>query len=131
MLDINGSSAGAIEQSFATVSGKSYRVELFYSNNPNPASAEPSYSASVSMLGGSQLFLALLTHAGATETEMNWQRFARAFIADSSTTVLRLQSSQAGFNGIYFDSVSVIPEPNSLFLIGVALCCFPIRRFGR
>jgi hypothetical protein len=112
MIDINGSSAGAIEQSFATVPGHRYRLEFFYSNNPNPAFALPSYSASISLLGTSQLLGAQVIHAGATELDMNWLRFARSFIADSTTTRLVLSSDQGGFNGIYFDTVSVIPEPS-------------------
>lgn len=117
MIDINGSSAGAVEQTFATVPGYNYRLELYYSNNPNPASALPSYSASIRVLGATQLLHALVFHAGATELNMNWSRFAQSFTADSATTTLKLSSNQGGFNGIYFDSVSVIPEPSSIALI--------------
>ncbi|WP_428308464.1 DUF642 domain-containing protein [Lacipirellula sp.] len=111
MIDINGSSSGRVEQSFATVPGNTYRLALFYSNNPNPAFALPIYSASVSVVGTTQLLNALVAHAGATELQMNWMRFANSFTADSTTTKLVLSSAHGGFNGIYFDSVSVIPEP--------------------
>jgi hypothetical protein len=134
MIDINGSSAGAIEQSFATVPGNRYRLELFYSNNPNPASALPSYSASVSLVGTTQLLNALVTHAGATEFDMNWLPFARSFTADSTMTRLVLSSGQGGYNGIYFDAVSVIPEPSHVAMlasIGMASTFWFSRRLRR
>lgn len=134
MIDINGSRAGTIQQSFNTVPGKNYRLELFYSNNPNPAFALPSYSASIGLVGTTQLLSALVTHAGATELEMNWQRFAHSFTADSVTTTLVLSSAQGGFNGIYFDTVSVIPEPVTMGMLaplGIAFACRSSRRLGR
>lgn len=111
MIDMNGSRAGAIEQSFSTIPGNRYRLEAFYSNNPNPASAEPNYTATVKLVGTAQLLNALVQHSGATELEMNWLRFTHAFVADSTTTKLILSSAQGGYNGVYFDSVSVVPEP--------------------
>lgn len=114
MIDVNGSRAGAIEQTFATVPGNRYQLEAFYSNNPNPASAEPSYAASVRVMGTAELLIALVTHSGATEEDMNWLRFAQEFVADSKTTTLILSGAQGGFNGIYFDTVSVIPEPTCI-----------------
>jgi hypothetical protein len=134
MIDINGSSAGSIEQSFATVPGNQYRIELFYSNNPNPAFALPSYSASISLLGTAQLLGSQVIHAGATEQDMNWLRFAHSFTADSTTTRLVLSSGQGGFNGIYFDTVSVIPEPSCLAIIapmGMGIIVWSSRRRRR
>ena len=134
MIDINGSSAGAIEQSFATVPGNYYRVELFYSNNPNPAFALPSYSASISLLGTAQLLDAQVIHAGASELDMNWSRYAHSFTADSTTTRLVLSSGQGGFNGIYFDTVSVIPEPSCAAMLapfGMAVIFWSSRRLRR
>lgn len=134
MIDINGSRAGTIEQSFPTLPGNRYLLEAFYSNNPNPASAQPSYAATVSLVGTVQLLNALLTHSGATELEMNWLRFSHAFVADSTSTKLVLSSAQGGFNGIYFDSVSVVPEPSQAALIvsaGGAIACLSSRRLRR
>ena len=37
MMEVNGSSAGTIQQTFPTLVGHSYTLALFYSNNPNPA----------------------------------------------------------------------------------------------
>ena len=119
MLDINGSSAGTISQSFPTVVGRTYVVQLFYSNNPNPSFASPSYSASVSVTGNGVLFSNTLVHAGATADNMNWQFFEQPFVANSTTSTLQLQSLQSGFNGVYFDSVTVVPEP------ATALVCLP------
>ena len=134
MIDINGSRAGTMQQSFNTVPGNKYRLELFYSNNPNPAFALPSYSASIRLVGTTQLLSALVNHAGATELEMNWQRFSHTFTADSVSTTLVLSSAQGGFNGIYFDTVSVIPEPATMLMlapIGIAFACLSSRRLCR
>lgn len=134
MIDINGSRAGTIEQSFPTVPGNRYRLEAFYSNNPNPASAQPSYSARIGLIGTTQLLNALVAHSGATEVDMNWLRFAHSFVADSPTTKLVLSSAQGGFNGIYFDSVSVIPEPTHAALLaslGGSVAMWASRRLRR
>jgi hypothetical protein len=121
LLDINGLSAGTIEQTFATTSGASYLLELYYSNNPNPSSGQPSYSASVSVIGSGTIFSQTLVHGGATVENMNWLRFARGFEANSATTTVRLQSSSSGFNGIFFDTVSVVPEPSAMSLLVVVI----------
>ncbi len=137
MIDINGSQAGALEQSFSTVPGRHYRLDVYYSNNPNSASAEPSYSARVAVIGVNQLVRATVTHAEATEFRMNWLLFTREFMADSTSTKLVLSSVQGGYNGVYFDSVSVvptsIPEPASVALIATAATCaaFASRRLRR
>ena len=131
LIDINGASAGTIQQTFATKPGNTYSVELYYSNNPNPAEARPSYSASVTAIGSGQLFQQTLVHAGATETEMNWLLFTRTFVANSATTTLRLQSSQSGFNGIYFDSVSVVPEPSAFAIAATSLFALSLNRRRR
>lgn len=122
MLDINGSSAGTIEQSFATVIGHTYTLQLFYSNNPNPSFAEPSYTADVSLRGASGFLLnQVLTHSGATPENMSYLPFTANFVADSSTTTLTLASLQTGFNGVYFDTVSVVPEPATIVLGALGL----------
>lgn len=130
MIDINGSGAGVIQQSFATVPGNRYQLELYYSNNPNPSFALPSYSASIQLSGVSQLMSAVVTHAGATESDMNWVKFTRSFTADSAIATLALSSAHGGFNGIYFDSVSVVPEPTLAAMIapmGLAVACITSR----
>jgi choice-of-anchor C domain-containing protein len=133
MIDINGLGPGTIQQSFPTIPGASYLLELYYSNNPNPAGAQPSFSASVAAIGNGTLFLQTLVHSGATEANMNWLPYTRAFVANSATTTLRLQSSQGGTNGIYFDTVSVIPEPSTITLMALLLGagCFVVRKNRR
>ena len=129
MLDINGSpGAGTIEQSFTTIVGQAYFLSLFYSNNPNPSFSVPSYNAAISILGASTLFSENVVHSGATQANMNWLPFERSFVADATTTTLRLQSLQGNFNGVYFDSVSItessvaaIPEPSTFGLAAVGL----------
>ncbi len=121
LLEVNGSNAGTIQQTFATTPGKSYLLELYYSNNPNPSFALPSYSASVTVSGSNTLFQQTLVHSGATESDMNWLLFSRAFVANSAATTLKFQSLQSGFNGVYFDSVVITPEPSSVILSVTAI----------
>ncbi len=119
MMEVNGSSAGTIQQTFPTLVGHSYTLALFYSNNPNPAEAQPSYAAEVSVQGASVLVDQILTHAGATTANMNYLPFSATFEADSTTTTLILASRQSGFNGVYFDTVSVVPEPSSWLMLAM------------
>jgi hypothetical protein len=129
LLDINGLNAGTIEQTFATTPGASYLLELYYSNNPYPVSALPSYSASVSVIGSGTLFSETLVHGGATVENMNWLRFARGFSANSPTTTVRLQSSSSGFNGMFFDTVSVVPEPSIItFALALGVMALATKR---
>ena len=142
-IDINGSPGpGAVDQSFATTPGASYLVSLFYSNNPNPSEASPPYSASISVIGGSTLFSETVVHSDAAQGAMNWLPFERSFVADSATTTLRLQSLQGGYNGVYFDTVSVTdeisnevangaPEPSSLLLAALGMLSLCMRRRRR
>jgi hypothetical protein len=65
---------------------------------------------------------------------MNWLQFARSFTADSTMTRLVLSSGQGGFNGIYFDAVSVIPESSHVAMlasIGMASTFWLSRRLRR
>jgi hypothetical protein len=120
MMDINGLGKGTIQQVFATIPNQHYTLELYYSNNPNPAGAQPSFSAQVQVLGiGSPLVNQALVHAGATTANMNYIQYSANFVANSASTTLILASNQNGTNGVYFDTVSVVPEPSTLALAAV------------
>ncbi|REK12997.1 MAG: DUF642 domain-containing protein [Planctomycetota bacterium] len=119
MLDINGSNNGTIEQSFATSIGGEYLLTLYYANNPNPSMASPSYDADVTLFGTGTLYTEFITHSGSTAADMEWTFLSHQFAADSTTTTLQLRSRMLGFNGVVFDSVSIVevPEPGALTLI--------------
>ena len=61
----------------------------------------------------------ILTHAGTTTANMNYLPFSTTFEADSTTTTLILASRQSGFNGVYFDTVSVVPEPSTSLMLAI------------
>jgi len=50
---------------------------------------------------------------------MNYIRYSADFVANSALTALVLASNQNGTNGLYFDSISVVPEPSTLILASV------------
>jgi len=118
MIDVNGSDNGTLQQSFSSTIGNMYLLSLYYANNPNPSLASPVYNADVTLFGSGTLYSEFLAHAGSTPTDMKWSFLSHTFVADSSTTILQLQSRMLGFNGVVFDSVSVIrvPEPSAAVL---------------
>jgi hypothetical protein len=137
MVDINGSGPGTLTQTFPTSSGRTYLLTLLYSNNPNPSQASPEYYADVTLTGAGPLYAEFLTHAGATPSDMKWTPLAQTFVANSPSTTLRLRSRIQGYNGVVFDTVSVvtIAEPSTFATaaIGAAaiLWLAGARRRGR
>ena len=112
MLDINGDSAGTVQQSFPTTPGNAYSLNLHYSNNPRtPPRAAKFWSVNQHILGdGGPSIQENVTHHGATPDNMEWQSFSGSFVADGPLTTLRLQSLQTGSAGIYFDTISVVSD---------------------
>jgi len=136
-LDLDGTSAGAIEQSFNTTIGATYNFAFVYANNAlggtNPASA----NVSLSGMGTSDLLDQDITHGGSTVSDMNYILFNFSFTANSATTTLRFTSlDPSGSNGgIALDLVSVtpnaVPEPSSLCLAGLGILCIAGRALRR
>lgn len=113
-----------ILQTFATTPGEQYLLSFRYANNVDTTFA----TGRVELLGGTTLLNELVTHAGSTRANMNYLDFEALFTANSPTTTLRFTHVAAGppapaFTGLALDSVSVtlIPEPGSLALLGVGV----------
>lgn len=126
-LDLDGSTAGAIEQAFTTSVGSSYTLTFMYANNAiggtDPASAEISLSGQIS----SDLLNQVITHSGSTRGNMNYLAFSFSFIANSGTTTVRFTSldPSGSLGGIVLDAVSVasnaVPEPSTFLLLGIGI----------
>ena len=107
-LDLDGRSAGTIEQAFATMPGTAYILSFEYANNPGGLP-----SANVSVLGAAALLSQNISHSTSTAADMDWTQFVESFTADSATTTLRFASldGPSSFWGIALDAVSVSPSP--------------------
>jgi choice-of-anchor C domain-containing protein len=115
-LDLNGVSAGTIEQSFATIPGQVYQLLFDYANNPDrPARTA---TAAVTVTGVGTLLSRVIAHAGSTPRNPKYMRFLATFIADSATTTLSFASTTPGAYGIILDAVSVMAVPGTAATIG-------------
>jgi len=104
-LDLNGVSAGTIEQSFATIPGQVYQLLFDYANNPDRPARRA--TASVTVTGDGTLLSTSIAHTDSTPTKMKYARFLETFVADSATTTVRFASTTRGSFGIILDGVSV------------------------
>jgi choice-of-anchor C domain-containing protein len=108
-LDLNGVSAGTIEQSFATTPGQVYQLAFDYGNNPD-ARAQTA-GATVTVTGAGTLLSQQIAHAGSTPRDMKYTHFSELVLANSATTTLQFASTTAGAYGIVLDAVAVTAEP--------------------
>lgn len=114
-LDLNGTSAGTISQSFATTPGLLYNVNFAlagnFDNNLGPK------LLTVSAGNFSQQF-SVAKPSGWSHSNMGWTAQTFAFKALESNTILKFKSDTPGSWGAALDNVSAapIPEPASIFL---------------
>jgi choice-of-anchor C domain-containing protein len=108
-LDLNGVSAGTIEQSFATIPGQFYQLMFDYGNNPD--AHVRTAGATVTVAGLGTLLSQDIAHTGSTPRDMKYTRFFGFFLADSTTTTLKFTSTTAGAYGVVLDAVSVTTTP--------------------
>jgi hypothetical protein len=110
-LDLNGVSAGTIEQSFATIPGQVYQLLFDYANNPDrPARTA---TATVTVTGAGTLLSQGIAHVGSRPGNMKYTRFLGTFVANSVTTTLRFASTTPWAYGIILDAVSVMAVPGA------------------
>lgn len=133
-IDLAGSSAGVISQTFATTAGLPYRFSFAYANNVDVATATG--RADILGAGSSILLTTTVTHTGSTRPNMNYIIFTGDFVANSATTTVRfthITSTIPQFAGLALDSASVqaVPEPTSVALLGIGALglCLVRRRF--
>ena len=122
-LDSTGVSSRDIFQDLATISGVTYDLAFFFSPRPGQIAAENN----IDVLAGGVSLLTIPPTAGTSVTA--WSPFGASFIASSNTTRLSFQDLGPGNSlGSYIDNVSVVarsvsgvPEPTTLLLLGLGL----------
>ena len=111
-LDINGWTAGAISQSFATVLGQIYNVSFAFSRNvygPQTSTADVS--------AGGTVLSVIAENDGSfgSPANMIWKSGGFAFLGTGNTESIRLTATNGGNAGVFFDNISVstaaVPEP--------------------
>jgi choice-of-anchor C domain-containing protein len=96
-VDLNGSTAGSIRQSFTTIVGLTYKVSFDLSGNP---AGPPTMKTLAVDVGGAPKAFSYDTTTGTTSlTNMKWARKSFTFTATATTTVLTFTSTTG--NSVY------------------------------
>jgi hypothetical protein len=117
-LDLNGSSAGDIRQTFATTPGASYTLSFAYANNyVNTNNA----TATLAVADGATTFInTTITHTTSAAGVLDWSVFTQNFTAQQATTTVSFTSTVGGAGGILLDGVSVAVAPEPVAAMGIA-----------
>jgi choice-of-anchor C domain-containing protein len=118
-IDLSGSNAGGIEQTFATTVGQAYTVLFDLAGNPQGAPTIK--TVEVSVAGQQQNFTFDTT--GKSFTDMGWTTKTLNFTAIGGLTTLSFTNRDVTQFGPTLDNVrvnlAVVPEPASLITLGV------------
>ncbi len=120
-LDLNNTSAGGIEQSFATIIGASYSVTFAMSGNMIVGPNEKILMVSAG--NDFALFSFDVVANGSTLQDPNWAYYEWTFTAIDTTTTLSFVSQVGSAGGPALDDVSVVlvPAPGTLALLAAGL----------
>jgi choice-of-anchor C domain-containing protein len=122
-IDLSGTDAGAIEQTFNTVSNEMYRVTFDIAGNPGSDSASSSVrDLRASIDTGNHFLFEEFTFdtAGQSLKDMGWLTQEFVFTAKDSISTLRFSSLTEGGYGPAIDNVqvSVVPvAPAAFFML--------------
>lgn len=128
-LDLNGNGKGGVSQTFDTSIGQVYQVSFWVAGNPDGLPILKELTAD----DGTTTFEFEFDATGSTRVDPNWSERTFEFIASGASTTLSFKSTVEGFFGPALDNVSVtaIPEPFTLSLLGVSLVGLGLARRGR
>jgi len=119
-LDLSGSHAGAISQTFDTVIGQQYRVAFDMAANPDE-SEDTIKSFQVSAANTTSSYT--VDPTGYSRQSMGWTEGLFLFSAINTSTTLTFTSSTEGVYGAALDNVRVnaVPIPAAVWLFGSGL----------
>jgi choice-of-anchor C domain-containing protein len=117
-IDLNGTSAGSIEQVLATTPDYTYIIDFDMAGNPDGGPTIKQLSLEAVGIG-SQTFSFDIT--GWTKSNMGWNAEQWSFVATGNSTTLKFSSLVDGGWGPALDNVTVttIPAPGALVLLGI------------
>ena len=104
-LDMSGTQAGSIAQTFDTVAGTSYSVTFSLAGNPD-GGAPATKSLRVAATGGPQTDYSV-TPSGNSTSNMGWTTQTYSFTATGASTTLSFTSLAASSSGPALDNVRV------------------------
>jgi choice-of-anchor C domain-containing protein len=129
-LDLNGSGAGSISQSFATQIGKTYNVSFSMAGNPDNGGGNiKTISANVTTPNVFSFDI-----VGKSAANMGWVTQTFTFVAAGNSSTLTFVGAPANtFYGAALDQVSVmeaVPEPETyaMLLAGLGMVGYLARR---
>ena len=129
-IDLNGSSAGTIAQTFATTAGATYQLRFNMAGNPD-------YTLTKAMhvwWGAQDLGLFTFAQTGQSRSAMGWQTITLSgLVASGSSMTLQFAAANGGPTGIALDNVIValVPEPAPLLLVSTGLFGVLVMRVRR
>ena len=108
-IDMTGTSAGTLSQSFSTVSGAKYLIEFDLSGNPGDlGSCGSSIIKELKVSAGNNSTIYTFDVTGQTLNNMGWETRAFEFDAIETTTTLLFASLTPGKCGPAIDNVKII-----------------------
>jgi hypothetical protein len=122
-----------IKQTVNTVKGQTYDLNFWLGHQDGTAPGYTAGDASIDLfLNG--LYVTTFTNGMNKAGDINWAAESFDFVATgNSTTVAFINSTSLGNNYAGLDDVSLssVPEPASLLLVGAGLCGFMTRRLRK
>lgn len=125
-LDLNGGTAGSIQQSITTIANHVYQISFAMAGNPT--GGDPNKDLRLDFGANSANFT--FNTAGFTRPNMGWTLKQTSFTATGTSTILRFTSLETGSFGPALDDVvvtdlgpatSAAPEPGTIALAGLGL----------
>jgi choice-of-anchor C domain-containing protein len=123
-LDLSGTAAGSISQTFATIAGVLYTVTFDLAGNPD---GPDETKVEITSVNGQpfQEFFFFDVGPGNTRQNMGWETKSFSFTANSNLTTLSFGSATQSAFGPALDNVSIaaVPEPGTwlMMIVGFGL----------